>query len=175
MAATPMDRARAGQPCVFLSRRMGSFDAAVPLARRDPTTCKVADAESWLIRRALNKLDIAVLPHEKPLGDDWKAHIVEAVKLCDVFIIFATDSYGEKTASEFCTFHEFGWATEDDDKTIAYIQMCGRGEHIDTTSVRKALAEKQLIYRPWTWKAVPDEVIRREVLVNKRFRLGPWA
>ena len=153
------------QPIVFLSRRMSAkFDAEKPSLTRPFRLTKCADAEALWLRRALESQGVTVLPREKQgAGQDWMEHIFDAVDRCHLFIVFGTDSYGEKTSSEYSTHVEFKLACKEQ-KPIAHIKMTsGDKSGIIEKFTRHRLELMNLIYETWEWskipKSMPDTII----------------
>jgi hypothetical protein len=139
---------------------------------------QTADAESILVRRALEAEGWEVLPPEDMPTDDLVVFLQECVSRCDVFIAFATNNYGEKTPHPMCTHKEFVMAERYNLKfgrmAIVHINMRTRVES-DAAMFRgglpdgvfgtnASLCNLRLIYSSWLWAvteptAIPDGLL----------------
>ena len=134
---------------------------------------KCADAESMLVRAALEAKDWEVLPrHPAGADDDWKEHIRESIARCDVFVTFETPGFGEITGSVFCTNDEFNQAERAHRASrvcgagagavrpaILRINMLSRGEEIADVSTRVGLGNLGRIYEKWEWRVAAPTTI----------------
>ena len=75
---------------------------------------------------------------------------------CDLFVVFGTDSYGEKTTSKMGTHYEFDEAYQSDvKKTIAHINMTDAARKglngIKATFTHENLKRLHQVYSEWLW------------------------
>ena len=122
---------------------------------------KCADAEAQMLRVAFEEQGWEVVPKITATpSDDWHQHIVKSISRCDLFVVFGTDSYGEKTSSKMGTHYEFDQAYQSDvKKTIAHINMTEGARKglngIKATFTHENLKRLHQIYREWPWTTKP--------------------
>ena len=124
-----------GRPSAFLSLRFPSADGG----RTEPGALD----EMLFVRTALEAKGVRVLPKNNPGNTDREAEIAWSIDLCDIFIVFGTQTYGQNTGNPMCTFYEFKMAHAEA-KPLVWIKMSHK---IAEPTVRMGL--KGLIYKEW--------------------------
>ena len=130
--------ARTGGPSVFLSLRFGGAGDA--------------QREAAGLRALLTRRNIIVTPAldgslAEAAGVSRLDEIMNSVRQCDLFVIFATPEYGENTGNPMCSYEECVYARKKR-KPFAVINMCGGDLDIMEPAIESVLMEK--IWKPWS-------------------------
>jgi hypothetical protein len=107
-----------------------------------------ATEESKWLRRELVARGIIVTPRLIPGTVNRYEELASTVDECDLFIVFGTKTYGEKTPNPMCTWFEFSQALNAQ-KRMAWVNMCAWPERVECLFVRTRLEGLGAIYRPF--------------------------